>query len=219
VTDELLEQALDTCPVIAIIRTRQAGNIPAVLKTLVGRGIRAVELTLTTPGALEAIRAATTSGPEGLVLGAGTVLDASSARAAVEAGARYLITPAVLPEVIDEAARLGVPVVPGALTPTEIVQAWSAGATTVKVFPVSAVGGPDYITAVRAPLPDVSLVPTGGVSVHEVPAYLRAGAYAVAMGSPLIGDACESGDMTGLAARADELLRGLRGWKRGVRNA
>jgi 2-dehydro-3-deoxyphosphogluconate aldolase / (4S)-4-hydroxy-2-oxoglutarate aldolase len=110
-------------------------------------------------------------------------------------------------------------VLPGALTPTEILQARSAGATMVKVFPVAAVGGPDYITAIRAPLPDVPLVPTGGVSVHDVPAYLRAGAHAVAMGSPLIGDACESGDMTALAARADELLRGLRGWKRGVRNA
>ncbi|MEU4539814.1 bifunctional 4-hydroxy-2-oxoglutarate aldolase/2-dehydro-3-deoxy-phosphogluconate aldolase [Streptosporangium sp. NPDC023825] len=218
-TDELLEQTLDACPVIAIIRTRDAGNVPAVLRTLVDRGIHAVELTLTTPGALEAIRAAAASGLDGLVLGAGTVLDAPSARAAVEAGARYLVTPAVLPEVIDEARLLGVPVLPGALTPTEILQARSAGATMVKVFPVAAVGGPDYITAVRAPLPDVLLVPTGGVSVHDAPEYLRAGAYAVAMGSPLIGDACESGDMTGLASRADELLRGLRGWKRGVRNA
>ncbi|MFF3441435.1 bifunctional 4-hydroxy-2-oxoglutarate aldolase/2-dehydro-3-deoxy-phosphogluconate aldolase [Streptosporangium sp. NPDC002721] len=201
----VLERALEACPIIAIIRADGVRHVPAVLGTLAAGGIRAVELTLTTPGALGAIREATTNGPPGLALGAGTVLDAEGARAAVEAGAAYLITPAVLPEVIDEGRRLGVPVLPGAMTPTEILSAHRAGAAMVKVFPAREAGGPSYVRAVRAPLPDIPLVPTGGVGLQDVRAYLEAGARAVAMGAPLLGTACADGDLVALAARVRQV--------------
>ncbi|MED7931232.1 bifunctional 4-hydroxy-2-oxoglutarate aldolase/2-dehydro-3-deoxy-phosphogluconate aldolase [Nonomuraea sp. LP-02] len=206
-----LDEALAALPVIAIIRAAASRHLNAVLETLAGAGVRAMEVTMTTPGAAEAIRWAAGGGLPGVAIGAGTVLDADSARQAVDAGAGYLITPAVLPEVIGEGRRLGVPVLPGAFTPTEIVQAWSQGATMVKVFPAGAAGGPGYIKDVRAPLPHIPLVPTGGIGIGEVPAYLRAGARAVGMGSPLVGDACTDGDTAALAARAGRLVEVVRG--------
>ncbi|MFG1945739.1 bifunctional 4-hydroxy-2-oxoglutarate aldolase/2-dehydro-3-deoxy-phosphogluconate aldolase [Nonomuraea sp. NPDC048826] len=203
-----LDEALDALPVIAIIRAAGSRHLDAVLETLADSGVRAMEVTLTTPGAAEAIRRAV-GALRGVAVGAGTVLDADSARRAVDAGAGYLITPAVLPEVIEEGRRLGVPVLPGAFTPTEIVQAWRQGAAMVKLFPANAAGGPGYVKDVRAPLPHIPLVPTGGVRVEDVPGYLRAGARAVGMGSPLVGDACAGGDLAGLAARARRLVESL----------
>ncbi|WP_033341537.1 bifunctional 4-hydroxy-2-oxoglutarate aldolase/2-dehydro-3-deoxy-phosphogluconate aldolase [Catenuloplanes japonicus] len=198
-----LETALRRNPAIAIIRARASDRVAAVVETLAANGITAVEVTLTTPGAEAAIAAV----PPGLIaVGAGTVLDAAGAARAVEAGATFLITPAVLPGVLDEARRHGVPVACGALTPTEILTAHLGGATLVKVFPADTAGGPAYIRAVRAPLPDIPLVPTGGVTVEAAADYLRAGARAVALGGPLIGDAADDGgDLAALARRAREL--------------
>lgn len=201
-----LDEALAALPVIAIIRAADPRRLDAALQTLAEAGVRAMEVTMTTPGAAEAIRWAADGGLRGVAIGAGTVLDAATARRAVAAGAGYLITPAVLPEVIEEGRRLGVPVLPGAFTPTEIVQAWRQGAAMVKVFPASAAGGPGYIKDVRAPLPQIPLVPTGGIRIEDVPGYLRAGARAVGIGSPLLGDACTGGDMAALAARAARLV-------------
>lgn len=201
-----LDEALAALPVIAVIRAAGSRHLNAVLETLAGTGVRAMEITMTTPGAAEAIRWAAGGGLRGVAVGAGTVLDAVSARRAVDAGAGYLITPAVLPEVIEEGRRLGVPVLPGALTPTEIVQAWRQGAAMVKVFPAGAAGGPRYVRDVRAPLPQIPLVPTGGIGIEDVPGYLQAGARAVGMGSPLLGDACADGDTASLAARAGRLV-------------
>ncbi|MEV4285902.1 bifunctional 4-hydroxy-2-oxoglutarate aldolase/2-dehydro-3-deoxy-phosphogluconate aldolase [Nonomuraea bangladeshensis] len=206
-----LDDALAALPVIAIIRAAASRHLNAVLETLAGAGVRAMEVTMTTPGAAEAIRWAAGGGLPGVAIGAGTVLDADAARQAVDAGAGYLITPAVLPEVIGEGRRLGVPVLPGAFTPTEILQAWSQGAAMVKVFPAGAAGGPGYIKDVRAPLPQIPLVPTGGIGTGDVPGYLRAGARAVGMGSPLLGDACADGDTAALAARAERLVETVRG--------
>jgi 2-dehydro-3-deoxyphosphogluconate aldolase/(4S)-4-hydroxy-2-oxoglutarate aldolase len=200
-----LRAALTACPVIAIVRAKVARHLTAVLETLAGNGIRAAEVTLTTPGALDAV-AAVTQGPRvDAVVGAGTVLTPDDARAAVEAGARYLVTPAVLPDVVAEGARLGIPVLLSDPAPTEILQAWRAGATMVKVFPISAVGGPGYVKDVLAPLSGVPLVPTGGVRPEDVPRYLRAGAVAVGMGPPLLGDAPTDGNMTDLATRVRRL--------------
>jgi 2-dehydro-3-deoxyphosphogluconate aldolase/(4S)-4-hydroxy-2-oxoglutarate aldolase len=193
-------------PVVAILRASSAARFPEVAAALHEAGVTAVEFTLTTPGALEALRECAGHAHP---LGAGTVLTAEDADKAVEAGAAYLITPTVALEVIAEGRRLGVPVIAGALTPTEIHQAWTAGATMVKVFPAS-VGGPAYISAVRAPLPHVPLVPTGGIGVADAAAYLAAGARAVGMGSPLIGDACSSGDLDPLRDRVHTLLETLR---------
>ncbi|MBB2947306.1 2-dehydro-3-deoxyphosphogluconate aldolase/(4S)-4-hydroxy-2-oxoglutarate aldolase [Actinoplanes lutulentus] len=206
-----LNEALQRCPAIAIIRARTSDRVPAVVETLAEAGLTAVELTLTTAGALEAITALAGSLPDGLALGAGTVLDEAGATNAVEAGASFLITPAVLPAVLDRAGALGVPVVCGALTPTEIIAAHAGGAHLVKVFPADAMGGPAYLRAVRGPLPDIPLVPTGGVAVGQAADYLRAGARAVALGGPLIGDAADDGgDLRALARRARELTDRLK---------
>jgi 2-dehydro-3-deoxyphosphogluconate aldolase/(4S)-4-hydroxy-2-oxoglutarate aldolase len=131
------------------------------------------------------------------------VLDPETARAALLAGAEFIVGPTTNREVITLCRRYDKVVMPGALTPTEVAAAWGAGATAVKVFPVSAVGGPAYVTAVRAPLPEVPLVPTGGIGIDDIGAYLAAGAAAVGLGSPLLGDAGDpGGDLDGLAERA-----------------
>ncbi|WP_436495004.1 bifunctional 4-hydroxy-2-oxoglutarate aldolase/2-dehydro-3-deoxy-phosphogluconate aldolase [Actinokineospora sp. HUAS TT18] len=191
-------------PVIAILRADSATRFAEVTATLRAAGVQAVEFTLSTPGALDALRECADLG-----LGAGTVLTAADAARAVDAGARYLITPAVCAEVIAEGRRLGVPVYAGALTPSEILDAWTAGASMVKVFPAS-FGGPGYISAIRAPLPHIPLVPTGGIGVAEAKAYLDAGATAVGMGGPLVGDACVGGSLAALRERALELVEALR---------
>jgi 2-dehydro-3-deoxyphosphogluconate aldolase / (4S)-4-hydroxy-2-oxoglutarate aldolase len=197
-----LEAALTRMPVVAILRSMSADRFGAATEVLVDAGLPIAEFTLTTAGALDALRACAAAAPPELLLGAGTVVDAEQAEAAVDAGARFLVSPIVRAEVIGAGARLGVPVLPGAFTATEIVTAWEAGACAVKLFPAS-VGGPGYVRALRAPLPDVPIVPTGGIALEDVPAYLRAGAAAVGLGSPLLGDACEpGGDLEALAARA-----------------
>ncbi|MEW2167329.1 bifunctional 4-hydroxy-2-oxoglutarate aldolase/2-dehydro-3-deoxy-phosphogluconate aldolase [Streptomyces sp. NPDC007084] len=201
-----LHDALAATPVVAILRSTSAASFPQVADALREEGVRAVEFTLTTPGALDAMREYAQNLPAGSVLGAGTVTSPRAAELAVAAGATYLITPGTTPDVIAEGTRLGVPVLAGAFTPTEILTAWQGGATMVKVFPAS-LGGPDYLRAVRAPLPDVPLVPTGGISLDAAPAYLAAGAKALGMGGPLVGDACSGGDLGALRERAARLTR------------
>ncbi len=201
-----LETALDTTPVIAILRATSAKHLVAVAETLRAAGIRAVEFTLTTPGAYDAPATFTA---DGMALGAGTVTTPEEARRAVEAGAGYLISPAVCLDVIAEARTLGVPVLPGAYTPTEVLSAWRAGADLVKLFP-AATGGVAHLKAIRAPLPDIPLVPTGGIGLDDAAAYLDAGARAVGIGAPLIGDACETGDLDALRTRADALIERIR---------
>jgi len=193
--------------VIAILRSATAARFGEVSDVLVEAGIRAVEFTFTAPDVTDAIRAYAARKLADVALGAGTVTTVEQARRAVEAGATYLISPAVCRPVIEEGVRLGVPVVPGALSPTEILTAWRAGAEMVKVFPASTAGGPAYIKAIRGPLPDVPLVPTGGVDVANAPAYLAAGATAVGVGSPLVADACRpDADLDALAVRARNLV-------------
>jgi 2-dehydro-3-deoxyphosphogluconate aldolase/(4S)-4-hydroxy-2-oxoglutarate aldolase len=190
-------------PVVAILRAADAGRFLEVGRVLYGAGVRAVEVTLTSEGALEAFAGLREELPPDALLGVGTVRSAGDAERAVGAGATYLIAPDFRPEVVAWAVERGVPVMPGALTPTEIAAAWAAGSTAVKVFPVSAVGGPAYLKAVRAPLPEVPLVPTGGVGLDDIAAYLAAGAVAVGIGAPLLGDAGDpGGDLGGLADRA-----------------
>jgi 2-dehydro-3-deoxyphosphogluconate aldolase / (4S)-4-hydroxy-2-oxoglutarate aldolase len=201
-THPFLEQVV-AVPVVAILRAADAGRFLEVGRVLYEAGVRAVEVTLTSVGALEAFARLREELPSDALLGVGTVRSAADAERAVGAGAAYLIAPDFRPEVVSWAVGRGVPVVPGALTPTEIAAAWGAGATAVKVFPVSAVGGPAYLKAVRAPLPEVPLVPTGGVGIDDIGAYLAAGAVAVGIGSPLLGDAGDpGGDLDALGERA-----------------
>src|SRR3954454_24641862 len=197
-----MSDAVATTRVIAILRAEDASRAEAVVEGLLEDGIRSLELTLTTKGALDVVEPPGAAVPDGTDLGMGTVLTADDVDRAVDAGARFVVSPSVAPPVIEAAARHGIGSYPGAFTPTEIHAAWTGGASAVKLFPAGALG-PGYLAAVRAPLPDIPLVPTGGVAVESVGAWLDAGAAAVALGSPLLGDAlAPDGDLDGLAERA-----------------
>lgn len=197
-----MSQALATTRVVAILRAEDASRAEAVVEVLLANGIRSVELTLTTKGALEVVERLAAALPAGTDLGMGTVLTAEDVDRAVDAGARFVVSPSVVPAVVEAAARHGIACYPGALTPTEIHTAWAAGASAVKLFPGGSLG-PDYLEAVRGPLPDIPLVPTGGIAVDAVGAWLDAGAVAVGLGGPLVGDAmAPDGDLDGLAERA-----------------
>ena len=202
--------------VIAIVRLSSSDKLLSVAEALVEGGVRYVEFTMTTPRALDVLAQATESLGDPVVLGAGTVLDPESARAAILAGARFIVTPTLNPEVISVARRYGVLVVPGALTPTEILNAWQLGADLVKVFPVDTLG-PGYIKALRGPLPQVGLVPTGGVGVANAADYVRAGAAALGVGSSLVNDrVVAEEDWPGLTAAARRLIEVVAGAKGGA---
>lgn len=205
-----LDQALATCPVVAILRAGSAERFGEITDVLVDAGIRAVEFTFTTPGVVEAIKAYASSKPADVVLGAGTVTSTEDAQRAVDAGATYLVAPTVDLDVIGWAVTHDIPILPGALTPTEIHTAWRAGAYAVKLFPAS-IGGPSYLKAIRGPLPDVPLVPTGGIDVANARAYLDAGAKALGIGSPLQGAVATDENFAALAERARVLVAGVTG--------
>ena len=197
-----MSEAVATTRVVAILRAENASRAEAVVDVLLQNGIRSLELTLTTTGALEVVERLAARVPDGMDLGVGTVLTADEVDRAVDAGARFVVAPSVDVAVIEAATRHGIASYPGAFTPTEIHNAWTAGASAVKLFPAGTLG-PNYLKAVRAPLPDIPLVPTGGVAVEAVGAWLDAGATAVGLGSPLIGDALTpDGDLDALARRA-----------------
>jgi 2-dehydro-3-deoxyphosphogluconate aldolase / (4S)-4-hydroxy-2-oxoglutarate aldolase len=207
------EAILDT-RIVAILRAGDSSRAEAVADTLVEGGIRSLELTMTTPGALDAVERLAARLPADVEIGMGTVLTAGEVDRAVAAGARFVVSPSVVPAVIDAALRHGVASYPGALTPTEIHVAWTAGASAVKLFPASAFG-PGFLTAVRAPLPGIPIVPTGGVDVVAVGKWLAAGACAVGMGGPLIGDALSpAGDLGALADRVAAVRAAVSGVQR-----
>lgn len=183
---DALLRALRRDRVVVILRAQRADGFPAVARTCAEQGLRAAEFTLTTPGALAAIAAYKADRPPGALIGAGTVITPTLARDAAAAGAEFLVTPATCLDVIAVAAGLGIPVIAGAFTPTEVLAAHQAGAAAVKVFPAF-VTGPAYVRALRDPFPDIPLVPTGGVDASVAPEYLAAGAVALGVGSPLSG--------------------------------
>jgi len=193
----------------AILRTPLAAAVEPAMRAAVEGGFRILEFTLTCPGALGAIRRF--SGESGLSVGAGTVLQVDDARRAVDAGARFLVSPVVDEAVIEEAVRLGVAVVPGAHTPTELLRAQRAGAPLQKLFPAPA-GGPAWLRAVLAPLPSLRVVPTHGVDATNAAAWLEAGAVAVGFVAPLFdAEALSAGRFDRVTARARELLAAVRG--------
>jgi 2-dehydro-3-deoxyphosphogluconate aldolase/(4S)-4-hydroxy-2-oxoglutarate aldolase len=191
---------------IAILRSRSGERLPAVCELLLEAGVRCLEVTLNTPGALDVVGKLAGERRPGVEVGVGTVRRPEEVDAAADAGATFVVAPTTSAAVGERAARRGLGWFPGALTPTEIETAWDLGATAVKVFPAASAGGPRYLAEVRAPLDDVLLVPTGGVTVEDVPGYLRGGAMAVGMGGPLIGRALVEDDLGGLADRARAAL-------------
>lgn len=185
--------------VLAIVRGTDPDAALTTVLTLAEGGIGSIEVSLTTPGALRVIEQARRELGTAALLGAGTVLTADDATRAADAGAGFLVTPATVANERWGAAR-ELPVLMGALTPTEVVTAINRGALAVKLFPAS-IGGPSYLRALRDPLPTVPFVPVGGVGVEEARAYLAAGAVTVGVGSPLVGDAARGGDLDALRTR------------------
>lgn len=198
--------------VVAIIRLRQCEPVDELLEALLEGGLRTVEVTLPTPGSLAAVRRWT--GDDRVVAGVGTVRTPADAEAAVSAGAAFLVTPTTRPDVLAAAQGSRVPVVSGALTPSEIDLAWQHGAAAVKVFPVSALGGASYVRAVREPLDDVLLLPTGGVDHTTAGEFARAGCVGVGAGSALVSERLVAdGDWVALRDRASRFVAG---WQAGL---
>lgn len=188
--------------IIAIMRAQSSEQLLAAADAILAGGVDIIEVTMTTPGALETIRQAVAMYGERVAFGAGSVLDAETARSAVLAGAQFIVCPTLNLETIRICKRYSVPVVPGAYTPTEILTAWEAGADLVKVFPAE-VGGPAYIKAIKAPLPQIQLVPVGGVDLNTTAEFIRAGAAAVGVGSALINQKLlDEGNFSEITRRA-----------------
>jgi 2-dehydro-3-deoxyphosphogluconate aldolase/(4S)-4-hydroxy-2-oxoglutarate aldolase len=179
-----LNQVLDA-GIVGIVRSPDSRQLSEVARALVDGGVTVLEITLTVPNAIEVIREVRSALGERILLGAGTVLDPETARAAMLAGAEFIVSPTVNLETIELCRRYDKLVMPGAFTPTEILTAWEAGADIVKVFPAD-VGGPAYLRAVRAPLPQVRLMPTGGVDLQTAADFLKAGACCLGVGSQLV---------------------------------
>jgi 2-dehydro-3-deoxyphosphogluconate aldolase/(4S)-4-hydroxy-2-oxoglutarate aldolase len=172
--------------IIPVIRADAESTALRIAEALVGAGLGVIEITMTVPNATSVMESAAKRFGADIIIGAGTITTAAMAGDAVDSGCTFIVTPAVLPQVVTAARARGVPVICGALTPTEILAAHQAGADLVKVFPASAIGGPAYIRAVRGPFPDIGLVATGGVGLPTVGSYFEAGCVAVGVGSELI---------------------------------
>ena len=192
---------------IPVLRAPSAKDALAISEVLCKAGLTALEITMTVPGAVDVIRELVGRFGKDLLVGAGTVLDAKAAAACIDAGAQFIISPSTELEVIAHCNQAGVAVMPGALTPTEIVKAWRAGADMVKVFPCSAVGGASYLKAVKAPLPHIEMVPTGGVSLETAAAFIKAGAAALGVGGDLVDvEAVRAGRGEEIAQKARRYL-------------
>ena len=193
---------LVSCGVVAIARRLTADTAPQVGDALVEGGVLAFEITLNEPvtGALRAIESVAARAP-GLAIGAGTVVSIDAAQRAIDAGATFLVMPHTDPGLIAWAVDRSVPTFPGAMTPTEVMEAWRAGAAAVKLFPASVVG-PAFVREFRGPCPEIPLVPTGGVTLETVPQFIRAGALAIGLGSWLTGD----GELAGTAERGAQAI-------------
>ena len=186
---------------IVVVRAPAATDYDRILDVLIDAWIGSVELTLTTPGTVERLPYLLDRFGDAADVGVGTVTDRRQLAAAVEAGAHYLVTPITDTDLVEAAHHAGVPIVPGGLTPTELFSAWQAGAAAVKIFPANQVG-PGYVNDLRGPFPDIAVVPSGGVDLQNAVSWLAAGATAVSVGSPLLGDAVRGGDLGALRARA-----------------
>ncbi len=179
--------ALKQSGVVAIIRADKAEDLVDVGRALRQGGVRFIEITMTVPGALPVIEKAVAAlASDEVYIGAGTVLDAETARLTILAGAAYVVSPAFRPEVIATCKRYGVAVMPGAMTPTEVLNAWEAGGDVIKIFPAG-IGGPQFFKDLKGPLPQIELMPTGAVNRQTAPQFIKAGACAVGVGGELVG--------------------------------
>jgi 2-dehydro-3-deoxyphosphogluconate aldolase / (4S)-4-hydroxy-2-oxoglutarate aldolase len=195
-----LSDRLTSSKVIAVLRGSQVSALTPVCDVLVEEGILSLELTLTTPGLLDALPEFVDRYADSADVGVGTILTESEARRAMDCGAQYLVTPTMNLPVIKLAAERQIAVFPGGLTPTELAAGWNAGATAVKIFPAATVGAA-YLKHLRGPFPDLEAIPSGGVDLEATWEWLNAGAVAVSIGGPLLGDALKGGDLAALRDR------------------
>jgi 2-dehydro-3-deoxyphosphogluconate aldolase / (4S)-4-hydroxy-2-oxoglutarate aldolase len=198
-------QSIRKQKVIALIRADNSESLLECARALAAGGLTIIELTMTTPNAIEVLAKVSRELPE-VTIGLGTVLDAETANEGVDKGAKFIVTPGIRPAVISTCRDMGVPILSGALTPTEVANAWDLGADVIKIFPAEFFG-PAYIKSLKGPFPKIELLPTGGVTPQTVGDFLRAGAFATAAGSSLIAPAAlKARDWTAITARAREFV-------------
>jgi 2-dehydro-3-deoxyphosphogluconate aldolase/(4S)-4-hydroxy-2-oxoglutarate aldolase len=197
--------------IVPVVRAQSSAIAVKVAEALVEGGITTIEITMTVPDALAAIREVRSRVGTGVLVGAGTVTSRALAEGSLDAGAEFLVTPCVVADVLDVARERSVAVLPGALTPTEVFAAWSAGGDIIKIFPASNVGGAAYLKALKGPFPQIPLCPTGGVNLQTIGDFIRAGADAVGVGGELVSKAAiDRGDFAELTALARQYVAALR---------
>ena len=207
---EVIKQIKDT-GVIPVVRAASADEAMRAIDAIREGGISVLEITMTVPGAVELIEQVSARYGKDALVGAGTVLDPEIATACISVGAQFIVSPALNLETIACCQRQDVVVMPGALTPTEVVHAWNAGADFVKIFPAGAVGGPSYLKALKAPLPQIELVPTGGVSLKTAADFIKAGAAALGIGADLVDiKAIREGQAALITERAKQFVQIVR---------
>jgi 2-dehydro-3-deoxyphosphogluconate aldolase/(4S)-4-hydroxy-2-oxoglutarate aldolase len=205
-------QVLRDNPIIAVLRASDPRDYDAVVDVLVENGVRSIELTLSTPGTLEHLPSLISRVAGSAEIGVGTITNDEQAAAAIDGGADYLVTPVLKLDVIRRAVESGVAVYPGGFTPSELFAAWEAGATAVKIFPAQTVGA-QYGAHLRGPFPELQFVPSGGIERGDITAWLNAGATAVSLGGPLVGDALKGGSLDALAERARQTTAIVAEWR------
>jgi 2-dehydro-3-deoxyphosphogluconate aldolase/(4S)-4-hydroxy-2-oxoglutarate aldolase len=197
--------------VIPVLRARKQEDAIAIAHAVKQGGVPLLEITMTVPGAVEVIRQLVASFGDQVLVGAGTVLDPETARICILAGAQFVVSPSLKISTIEICHRYAIPVFPGALTPTEVLTAWEAGADAVKVFPCGSMGGAKYLKSLKAPLPQVELIPTGGVSLPTAADFLSAGAFALGVGADLIdSDAVGPEKLAGITENAKKYMEVVR---------
>ena len=212
-TKSEIVQRIREIGVIPVVRASSPEEANQIVEAIKAGGLPILEITMTVPGAVQVIERLSARYGNEAIIGAGTVLDTESARACILAGAQFIVSPALNLETIACCRELDVVVMPGALTPTEIVTAWNAGADLVKVFPAGAMGGASYIKSLKAPLPQIDLVPTGGVTLANAAAFIKAGAVAIGVGADLV-------DTTAIrAGQPEKITQSARAFIEAVRNA
>jgi 2-dehydro-3-deoxyphosphogluconate aldolase/(4S)-4-hydroxy-2-oxoglutarate aldolase len=200
---------------VPVIRAESTDIALRVVEALVEGGIRTLEITMTVPDAMTAIRSVADRFAHSVLLGAGTVTSRELAEGALDAGTEFLVTPCLVPEVITVAKSRGVAVLPGAITPTEVFTAWSLGGDIIKIFPASHVGGASYLKALKGPFPQIPLCPTGGVNLKTIADFVKAGAVAVGVGGELVSKAAiDAGDYAQITSLAREFVAAFQAARR-----
>ncbi len=182
---EIIKQ-IEDIGVVPVVRAASADEAMRAIEAIKAGGVNVLEITMTVPGAIKVIEKVADKYGSDVLVGAGTVLDPETARECMLAGAQFIVSPALNLDTIAICLQNGVPVIPGALTPTEVVSAWNAGADLVKIFPAGAVGGPSYLKNLKGPLPQIKMIPTGGVSLATAADFIKAGACALGVGTDLV---------------------------------